>query len=426
MKKSLCLLLSLLVLCAFGARTHAEDNIIYIGSFSELKAFSDAVAKGDSMAGRTVCLTADIELDASFAPIGKDKDNPFSGRFNGGGYSLSDLTLSGGDYLGLFGCIDGGTVENLNLKNVNISGENYVGAVVGRLYAYSGASKASVKNCSVEGSVSGKSYVGGAVGYCAANASSGVASANVENISFYGTAVGEMYVGGAVGKAEAYGNGGAVGVSDCVTLGTVEALGTLGSLAGGVLGGALSRDKARLAVDNCVFDGTVKARIKAAGGILGSFGAENGDMTVKGCAVYGTVNSIGGCGGIAYEGYAEVEGCIVGCSLIGDDIYTVAKGASVSNCYAYITAFPAEGTALTAELPTPPLGFAFRQYKAGDADGNGDINAADAALVLRADVRLCALGVQAAIAADTTADGKVNAADAARILRYDVGLISKL
>ncbi len=421
MKKALCLVLSLLLLAPLAV--HAED-IIYIGSFSELKAVSARVAAGDSLADTTVVLTADITADSGLVPIGVDKSHPFEGHFDGNGHTISGLTVEGEDYLGLFGCVNGGTVENITLENVSINGKNYVGGIVGRLYSYGESGKAELKNCTVSGSVVGESYVGGVAGYSAANASSKHASVSITDSSFDGDASGKMYVGGIAGKSEAYGNGGSASVSRCLAVGSVEAVGSVGSLAGGILGGALAKDNAAVAVEGCAFDGNAYARIRAAGGIVGSCGEENAAMAVSGCAAYGTVNSVGGCGGIAYEAYADIKGCTVGCTLLGDDIHTVAKDATAIDCYAYKTAFPASGVTLAESLPIHSL-YAPRDYKKGDADGNGDINAADAALILRADVRLCSLGLQAAKASDTTNDGKISSADASWVLRYDVGLIAE-
>lgn len=62
----------------------------------------------------------------------------------------------------------------------------------------------------------------------------------------------------------------------------------------------------------------------------------------------------------------------------------------------------------------------------GDADLNGTVNAADAAIILRYNVGLSVLSGQSLINADATCDGKVNAADAAAILRYTVHLENTL
>ena len=58
----------------------------------------------------------------------------------------------------------------------------------------------------------------------------------------------------------------------------------------------------------------------------------------------------------------------------------------------------------------------------GDVTRDGDVNASDAALILRYNVKLEKLDVQQLSLADVTKDGDVNASDAAKILRFVVGL----
>ena len=58
----------------------------------------------------------------------------------------------------------------------------------------------------------------------------------------------------------------------------------------------------------------------------------------------------------------------------------------------------------------------------GDCSGDGEVNAHDAALILRYTVDLGQLGSEAWYAADVSGDGKVSAADAALILRCTVRL----
>ncbi|MDO4565520.1 MAG: carbohydrate-binding domain-containing protein [Clostridia bacterium] len=62
----------------------------------------------------------------------------------------------------------------------------------------------------------------------------------------------------------------------------------------------------------------------------------------------------------------------------------------------------------------------------GDADCNGEINANDAAKILRHIVRIETLTSQGEINADVDHDGTIGAADAAKILRYVVRLIDSL
>ena len=132
-----------------------------------LKAVAD-IANSDNL-GINITLTADITLTGEWTPIGTAWNNSYTGTFDGGGHTISGLTVKGSDeYAGLFGCIgDGGTVKNVKLENVQITSDDqyaYVGGVAGY-------SRGNIENCSVSGSVSGNSNsngtsncVGGVVG----------------------------------------------------------------------------------------------------------------------------------------------------------------------------------------------------------------------------------------------------------------------
>ena len=79
-------------------------------------------------------LTADIDLAGmDWQPIG-DFNEPFSSVFKGNGHTISNLTITGSNNvgIGLFGAIgDRGKVENVGLVNVDISGRSNVGSIAG-------------------------------------------------------------------------------------------------------------------------------------------------------------------------------------------------------------------------------------------------------------------------------------------------------
>ena len=62
----------------------------------------------------------------------------------------------------------------------------------------------------------------------------------------------------------------------------------------------------------------------------------------------------------------------------------------------------------------------------GDANCDGSVTAADAAIILRALVGLSELSTRGVLNADVDGDGEITATDAATILRYVVGLIDTL
>ena len=110
-----------------------------------------------------ITLTADIDLTGKdWTPIGTSFRNSYTGTFDGGGHTITGLTVTTNDeYVGLFGCLDGtGTVKNVVMEGVQITsnhGSGHAGSVAG-------FSRGFIENCSVSGSVSGTVYVGGVVG----------------------------------------------------------------------------------------------------------------------------------------------------------------------------------------------------------------------------------------------------------------------
>ncbi len=82
-------------------------------------------------------LDANIKLKSEWIAIGDD-DNPFTGTFDGNGYTISNLKITNKKvkYLGLFGYVEGGSIYNVTLKNVQLSAGKgkSVGAIVAICY----------------------------------------------------------------------------------------------------------------------------------------------------------------------------------------------------------------------------------------------------------------------------------------------------
>ena len=117
----------------------------------------------------------------------------FTGSFNGNGHTITGLTINAITSVvsqGMFGAIDqDAVVRNLNLVNVNITGNTYIGGLVG-------VNNGSVINSSVTGTISSSSTsiaVGGVVGL---NFDDG----RVQNSYFIGSSVsGDDSIGGVAG-----------------------------------------------------------------------------------------------------------------------------------------------------------------------------------------------------------------------------------
>ncbi len=122
-------------------------------------------------------VTGGIVTGAGFAPIGAGSS--FTGTFNGNGYTLGGLTInagSGSSDVGLFSQVgSGGTVENLNLTGVDVSGGSYLGGLVG-------VNDGTLSDVSVAGTVSGtdgSQYVAGLAGQNGGTITLGSNAANV-------------------------------------------------------------------------------------------------------------------------------------------------------------------------------------------------------------------------------------------------------
>ena len=196
-----------------------------------------------------ITLTDDIDLTGiDWTPIGIDYNHRYTGTFDGGGHTITGLTVTGSDqYVGLFGHIgSGGKVKDVTLEDVKIESNHssgYVGGVAG--WSFGGK----IENCSVSGSVSGSGMNGNA-----------------------GGVVGSQYKGSITG---------------CSSSATVNAGSTAGGVAGATNNGAT--------LTACYATGSVSVENNAtnaayAGGVVGNNG---GFSTLQACYAWGSVTGSG-------------------------------------------------------------------------------------------------------------------------------------
>jgi hypothetical protein len=144
----------------------------------QIASAEDLIALGESPKDyyKYFILTRDIDLagyvfdKAIIAPYidpndtGEFQGTSFTGSFDGNGHVISHLTIDGGSYLGLFGQLKPGSsvgeeVKNVGVVDANITGDDYVGGIVGY-------NSGSIANSYSSGSVAGTGgAVGGLVGY---------------------------------------------------------------------------------------------------------------------------------------------------------------------------------------------------------------------------------------------------------------------
>lgn len=155
-----------------------------------------------------ITLDTDIDLTGKdWTPIGTDYDNSYKGTFDGGGHTITGLTVTTNDeYVGLFGYLNrAGTVKNVVMEGVQITSNQIYGGSIGGVV---GSSWGTIENCSVSGSVSGTVYVGGVVG--------AQIDGSITGCSSSATVKGMVDVGGVAGQT----NGGAT-LTACYATGNV-------------------------------------------------------------------------------------------------------------------------------------------------------------------------------------------------------------
>ena len=88
--------------------------------------------------------------------------NEFSGSINGNNFEIQNLYLSRGSISGLFGWVDGATIENVNLENITVLANVPNSECVGRLVGNNSYGR--IQNNSANGTLIGLANVGGLVG----------------------------------------------------------------------------------------------------------------------------------------------------------------------------------------------------------------------------------------------------------------------
>ncbi len=211
-----------------------SGNRYHIASVEDLKALATFVnERGIDTTNIDFVLDGDIDLSSvtNFAPIGK-AGNAFKGNFYGNGHVISNLTIDSTEmYVGLFGYTSDATIRDIGLKNVDVKGGQYTGALVGQAinnteiinaYSTGNVSSASdqigglvgdlksskISNSYSSANVSGKRNVGGLIGIINdSTVENSYASGDVTASAYWaGGLAGSMMNGGNIKNAYATGN----------------------------------------------------------------------------------------------------------------------------------------------------------------------------------------------------------------------------
>lgn len=220
-----------------------------------------------------ITLDTDLTLTGEWTPIGTESQ-PYIGTFDGKDKTITELKITGSnDYAGLFGRIgSGGTVKNVKLTDVEVTGGIYVGGVAG-------LNDGTVENCSVDGTVTGTGETGGIVGLNYGTISGCKTEGTV-------TGGGESNVGGIAGNSSL-----GAAIEGCYSTAAVSGYACVGGVVGSLQNGC--------SLMACYSTGDVTATITSgyanAGGVVGA----NSQGTVTGCYhATGTVSGQSNVGGI--------------------------------------------------------------------------------------------------------------------------------
>ena len=231
-------------------------------------------------------LTADIELSGeTWTPIGSES-TPYTGTFDGQGYTISGMTIENAEsYSGLFGNVTG-TVKNFTVTgSITITGDETV------------------------------AKVGGAVGSLGTASAGGTVSGVISGVDITVSA-GNDHIGGVVGSMP---ENSSPTVENCIYTGKITVTVAAGSVAGIV--GYIRTGT----IQNCANQGSISVDVGGTGSVGGILGyCNNGRIYI--CNCYNT-------GAISADGTDNV-GAIVG--------QNKGTQATVSNCY-YLTGSANQG-----------------------------------------------------------------------------------
>ena len=233
------------------------DTEFHLTTAEQLAGLAEIVNGGNTMAGKTMYLDADLDLAGhEWTSIGQDAMGAptFSGTFDGQNHYIANLTSRKTDYArhGLFGDISDATLKNVNLLNADVYSAN--GFLVEGILA-DWADNSTVQNCYTSGrveSAAGNKLLGGLIGQCTAASQIIGCGSDAVVVSTYCEGEDCDTVGGLIGQWETSVDNSLI--SDCWFGGSVSC-GYIDSAVGGILGANFDDFTGRrpgVAIKNCI------------------------------------------------------------------------------------------------------------------------------------------------------------------------------
>jgi hypothetical protein len=319
---------------AFAGGDGSSGNPFQISNVTELQNMSSNLSAhyiliNDIDASATTTWNWNGTAFNGFEPIANDT-NPsvngfqginFTGSLDGRGYNITGLLIkrTPDEYIGLFGRVNSSAIiKNVNIINYSVSGDYYVGGLIG--YNNNG----NVTNCNMSGTInvpgvydSDTHYLGGLIGYNIGPVTNCLTKGDINNTGEYA--------------------GGLIGFSKGVVSNSTSYTNITGFIDGGGYKGGLIGYNDKGTVINCTAYGFVIGYYDI-GGLLG-----DNEGTVTGCKAYGNVTGGLQFGGLIGMNLATVTDCKsygnVTPSGIGSE-WAVggligSNGGPVSNCSSY-------------------------------------------------------------------------------------------
>ena len=378
------------------ANPESDGDAVQINTAEELIEFAGKVNEGNDYDGKIVQLTNDIDLSTSgdWTPIGAQSE-PFKGTFDGGGHTVSGYKLSNGNTdNGFFGCIDGGTVEDIEIsgvkisRQVNSSGKDWTLGMLAGTVKNATLSNITIKDVTIDVTVTAAKHalIGGVAGAVDCSTSTLTSATEISgcvvkdlSVTYDGVAGEHISIGGVaggVGKISSNYKGATVNISGCRNDGFKVQRNAGNSSNYEMIGGISGYTNAGGTISNCHSAGLsydIKADVpvppKASGfdkpqvfGIYGGgiTGCVDGGMKITGCTSEGemTADVEGGYETTTKAAGKTVQGGFFGgiTGFIGSmpeiessgwkTISYVGKGATIGSCFAKIVFTAADNEAM--------------------------------------------------------------------------------
>lgn len=243
----------------FAGGTGTEKDPYQINTAEELAYFAKSVNGGKWYDREYIILKNNINLnDREWTPIGNN-GNFFRGNFDGGNHTVTGMRISNSsaDYVGLFGECKrhniNSAIKNITVKNSDINGKRFVGAIVGR------ADEINIENCrSIANTINSEKIVGGICGYFG-----GYSGGKVSRCYNSSQVKGKTNAGGIAGTGDR------CIAEDCLNTGEITIIGKTYQSTGGGIFGFFNDYIASASITACVNLGKVSGG-ESFGGIVGS------------------------------------------------------------------------------------------------------------------------------------------------------------